>query len=794
MADPLSLEHELAELGKIAIPERLSILPISGFVLFPHVVAPISVSSDIYVQMVNEVVVKDRMLALVLRKPSDNDADELHGVGTVGRILKFMKLPNGVSFICQGITRIKIDRIVQKEPYMVAEVQKLSEVAEKSEDVDALAASVRNMFLHFIEVFPQIPEQAGAVSLNIESPSRLCDFIMANAPADALKQQEMLEELNVRERLKKLSKILQSETQKVELSNKIQSEIAQEMGDQQRKIMLREQLKKIQAELGEKDDKTTEMDNLRAKISAAKMTAEAEKIANKELDRLGMMSPAAPEYSVSRTYLDWLTDLPWSKSSQDNLDIQHAAKILDEDHYDLQKVKKRIIEYLAVRKLKKDMKGPILCFVGPPGVGKTSLGRSIARSMGREFIRISLGGVRDEAEIRGHRRTYVAALPGRIVQNLRKAGKNNPVFMLDEIDKLGTDFRGDPSSALLEVLDPEQNNSFSDHYLEVVFDLSKVFFIATANILDTVPPALRDRLEVLEIPGYTEEEKQYIARNYIVPRQLREHGLTPENLSISDNAVCQIIRNYTRESGVRNMEREIANICRGVARQVAEGSLTSTAVVEKDVVTYLGRARFFSEIAERISTAGIATGLAWTPAGGDILFIEATRMKGTKGLILTGQLGDVMKESAQAGLSYVRSKAETFGLADDFYEKTDIHLHVPAGAIPKDGPSAGVTMVCALISMLTGHLVRSDVAMTGEITLRGKVLPVGGIKEKVLAAKRAGINTVILPHLNEKDLDETPETAKKDMQFIFADRIDDVIHAAFLNAPGRPDGYIAAPR
>jgi ATP-dependent Lon protease len=510
------------------------------------------------------------------------------------------------------------------------------------------------------------------------------------------------------------------------------------------------------------------------------MTPEAEKVAYKEVDRLAMMSPAAAEYSVSRTYLEWLTDLPWSKSTSDNLEIVRAEKILDEDHYDLEKVKKRIIEYVAVRKLKNDMKGPILCFYGPPGVGKTSLGKSIARSLGREFIRISLGGVRDEAEIRGHRRTYVGALPGRIIQSIKKAGTNNPVFMLDEIDKLGMDFRGDPSSALLEVLDPQQNNSFSDHYLEVSFDLSKVFFITTANMLDTIPPALRDRLEVLELPGYTEDEKVHIAQRYIIPRQLGEHGITAENLTIEEEAIHCIIRDYTREAGVRNLERETASICRGVARNIAAETVTRVIIKRDDVRAYLGQTKFFSEIAERINVPGIATGLAWTPTGGDILFIEATRMKGSKSLLLTGQLGDVMKESAQAGLSYIRSNAEELGIASDFYQHADIHLHVPAGAIPKDGPSAGVTMVTAMVSMLTGRLVRSDVAMTGEITLRGKVLPIGGVKEKVLAAKRAGITTVILPRLNEKDLNETPDTVKKDMTFIYADRIEDVLKNALL--------------
>ncbi len=776
---------ETPEQEKVEIPPTLPILPISNFVLFPSVVGPISVTSEPYVQLINDAALKDRMLGLVLRRNQDTEhpaIDDLFTVGTAGRILKLMKMPmGGLSFICQGISRIRIKEAIQTEPYLVAAVERLTEIYERNEEIDALAVSVRNLFLRLIELFPQLPDQLGIVAMNIEDYSRLADFVVANSPADLKQQQEMLEELSVRERLRKASKIVQTEIQKAELSNKIQNEIAQEMGNHQREMILREQLKKIQAELGEKDEKAVEIEMLRAKISEAKMPPEAEKIANKEVDRLAMMSPAAAEYSVTRTYLDWLTELPWVKATEDNLDITRAEQILDEDHYDLEKVKKRIIEYIAVRKLKNDMKGPILCFYGPPGVGKTSLGKSIARSLGREFIRISLGGVRDEAEIRGHRRTYVGALPGRIIQSIKKAGTNNPVFMLDEIDKLGMDFRGDPSSALLEVLDPQQNNSFSDHYLEVSFDLSRVFFITTANVLDTIPPALRDRLEVLELPGYTEDEKVHIAQKYIIPRQLAEHGITAEQLAFEEAAIHHIIREYTREAGVRNLEREIASVCRGVARDIAAGDKTHAIITKNDIRTYLGQPKFFSEIAERITVPGIATGLAWTPTGGDILFIEATKMKGSKGLILTGQLGDVMKESAQAGLSYIRSKAQELGIAPDFYEHTDIHLHVPAGAIPKDGPSAGITMVCAMVSMLTGRLVRSDVAMTGEITLRGKVLPIGGVKEKILAAKRAGITTVLLPRLNQKDLEETPETVKAGMNFILVDSIDDVLKNALTD-------------
>lgn len=799
----------LQELEKIEIPRALPVLPTVGFVLFPYVVGPISLSSEVAIKLVNDAALKDRLLVLALRKemeteplpneplPKEPLAKEplpkeplpkapllepnLYETATVGRILKLVKLPEGgVNFLCQGIARVRLGNYVQKEPYLVAEVTKIAEHLEHDEELEALLMSVRNLFLRVVELSPQLPEQLGVVAMNITDPSWFADFVVANCPTDFKKQQEILEELSIRERLKKASKILQAEIQKGELSNKIQAEIAQELGKGQREHMLRQQLKKIQAELGEKDEKSVEIERIRTKIVEAKMTPEAEKAAYKELDRLAMMFPAAAEYPLVRTYLDWLTDLPWAKSTEDNLDIERAAKILDEDHYDLEKVKKRILEYLAVRKLKQDMKGPILCFFGPPGVGKTSLGKSIARALGREFVRISLGGIRDEAEIRGHRRTYIGALPGRIIQSLKKAGTYNPLFMLDEIDKLGMDFRGDPSSALLEVLDPEQNNSFSDHYLEVAFDLSRVFFITTANMLETIPPALRDRLEILELPGYTEEEKAHIARKYLIPKQLGEHGLQTKHLEIADDAVHCIIRGYTREAGVRNMEREIAAICRGVAKGVAEGKISTAVVTEAEVSIYLGHKKFFAEVAERITAPGIATGLAWTPVGGDILFIEATKMEGKKGLLITGQLGDVMKESAQIGLSYVRANAQKFNISPDFFENTDIHLHVPAGAVPKDGPSAGVTMVSALVSLLNQRLVRSDVAMTGEMTLRGKVLPVGGIKEKVLAAKRAGITTVILPRLNEKDLEETPLAAKQHMQFIFADNIDDVVRYALV--------------
>ena len=765
----------------VEIPEALPILPLSGFVVFPGAVGPIMVKNSAHARMINDAAVKNRLLGVVLSRDKTKelpDADDLYSIGTAVRILKLMNIETGeLSFLCQGIARIRIERFVQTDPHFIAEISSITEEAEQTDELDAMLSTLRNQFISLVEKSAQMPDQLKLVAANLTDYSKLVYFAVGNCTPDLDKQQSILEQRDIADQLRSAMSVVQSEIQKTDLSNKIQSEIAQEINEQQREMLLRQQLKKIQAELGEKDDQQVEIDLIRTRIKEAGMPAEAEQTASKELDRLAMMSPSAAEYSVSRTYLDWLTELPWSKSTRDHLDISQAESILDEDHYDLEKVKKRIIEYVAVRKLKRDMKGPILCFYGPPGVGKTSLGRSIARALGRKFARISLGGIRDEAEIRGHRRTYVGSLPGRIIQGLKKCGTNNPVFMLDEIDKLGMDFRGDPSSALLEVLDPEQNNSFSDHYLEVPFDLSNVFFITTANVAETILPALRDRLEILELPGYTEQEKLQIARTYLVPRQLEEHGLTAQNLEINDDALHKIIRDYTREAGVRNLEREIGSVCRGIARRVADGSITGARITEADLADFVGQPKFFSEIAERIASPGIATGLAWTPVGGDILFVEASKMPGTKGLILTGQLGNVMKESAQTGLSYVRANAAQLGISPQFFEKTDIHLHVPAGAIPKDGPSAGVTMVCALTSLLTGRLVRSDTAMTGEITLRGKVLPVGGIKEKVLAAKRAGITTVILPKLNKKDLDETPEAAKQGMKFVFADRTDDVISA-----------------
>ncbi|HSO72767.1 MAG TPA: endopeptidase La, partial [Thermodesulfobacteriota bacterium] len=642
----------------------------------------------------------------------------------------------------------------------------------------ALVNNARSLFTKVLELSPYLPSELSLLAQSVEDPGSLADMITSTLNITKEEKQDILESLEVKDRLQKVTMVLTKELEVLELGKKIQSEVKEGIDKNQREYYLREQLKAIQKELGEKDEKTLEIDEYRQKIKERQLPAGAAKEADRELNRLARMNPASPEYTVALTYLDWITELPWNVRTEDNLDIQKAAKVLDEDHYNLEKVKKRILEYLAVRKLKPDMKGPILCFAGPPGTGKTSLGRSIARALGRKFVRLSLGGVRDEAEIRGHRRTYVGALPGRIIQGLRKAGSNNPVFILDEIDKVGADFRGDPSSALLEVLDPEQNFSFSDHYLEVEFDLSQVMFITTANILDTIPPALRDRMEVLNLSGYIEEEKVQIAESHLIPKQLSEHGLTDKNLFFGKKALQGLIRNYTREAGLRNLEREIAAICRGVAKEVSEGKLQFKKIAPQDLHSYLGPVKFFSDVAERTKTPGVSTGLAWTQAGGDILFVEASKMPGRRTLTLTGQLGDVMKESAGAALSYIRSNAEHIGISPDFYDNHDLHIHVPAGAIPKDGPSAGVAILTALTSLLTDRPVRSDLAMTGEITLRGLVLPVGGIKEKVLAAKRAGIKTVILPKKNEKDLEEIQPALMKGLKFHFVDRMDEVIGLA----------------
>ena len=782
---------EVSEKGEekkgMEIPEDLPILPINESVLYPKMILPLMVSQERLIQLIDAALLANKMIGIVAIKTKQVEEvkpEDLFEVGCAASILKMLKMPNNsLRLLIQGTSRIRLTEFTQREPYIRAKVAPLKDQGEKTTDTQALMVGVKGIFQKVVELAPNLPAELAIMALNIEEPGALADLIASTLSIPLADKQNLLETLDVKGRLERANFLLTKELTVLELGSKIQSQVREGIDKSQREYFLREQLKAIQKELGEKDERTAEIEELRQRMAQAKLPPEAMKEGERELDRLAKMPPAAAEYTVSRTYLDWLIELPWSVHTEDNLDISQAQKVLDEDHYDLEKVKKRILEYLSVRKLKADMKGPILCFVGPPGTGKTSVGKSIAKALGRKFIRISLGGVRDEAEIRGHRRTYVGALPGRIIQGIRKSGSNNPVFMLDEIDKLGMDFHGDPSAALLEVLDPEQNYAFSDHYLDVAFDLSKVMFITTANILDPIPPALRDRMEVLDLLGYTEEEKLKIAKEFLVPKQVEAHGLSEKDIQFEEEALLRIALEYTREAGVRNLEREIAHICRGVARRVAEGHGAPSIIKPDDVPSYLGPIKFFSEVAERTSEPGVATGLAWTPTGGDILFVEATRMKGRKGFSLTGQLGDVMKESAQAALSYVRARAKALKIPEDFFDHSDIHIHVPAGAIPKDGPSAGVTMFTAITSLLTGRPVHSDVAMTGEITLRGLVLPVGGIKEKVLAARRAGITTVILPRRNEKDLEEVPEQVKKDMKFHFVQRMDEVIRFALKEKP-----------
>ncbi|MBP1699571.1 MAG: lon [Deltaproteobacteria bacterium] len=771
---------------KVVIPDELPILPLRGTVLYPDLILPIMVGRKKSVKLIDDAMDSDRIIGVITQKRSeieDPRETDLYSVGVAALILRMIReLDGSQRVIVQGVSRMKVKEYIQREPYYKARSEVIDEGLVQGVEIEALMMNLKNLFQRAVELAPYLTTELGTMVSNIKSPSILADLIASNLNISTTEKQGILETFDVRERLTKVHLFLNKEVQVLELGNKIQSQVKEDMDRTQREYYLREQLKAIKKELGELDEHSTEIKELREKIKKAKMPPDALAAAEKELDRLAKIPPASAEYTVARTYLDWLAELPWSETTEDNLDIDNAQKTLDEDHYDLEKVKKRILEYLAVRKLKADMKGPILCFVGPPGVGKTSLGKSIARTMGRKFIRISLGGVRDEAEIRGHRRTYVGALPGRIIQGIKKAGSNNPVFMLDEVDKIGMDFRGDPSSALLEVLDPEQNFSFSDHYIDVPFDLQKVMFITTANVLDTIPPALRDRMETLELPGYSEDQKMMIAKEFLIPKQINEHGLSSEFIEFDDAALQTVISSYTREAGVRNLEREIATICRGVAKDVARGIKEKVVIVPDNLHKFLGPVKFFPEVAERTSDPGVATGLAWTPTGGDIIFVEATKMRGEKGLTLTGQLGDVMKESAQAALAYVRSKAKELGIDEDFFGKNDIHIHVPAGAIPKDGPSAGITMFVALTSLLTNKPVRNDVAMTGEITLRGLVLPVGGIKEKVLAGMRAGIRTIILPKKNEKDLEEIPEHIRNQMNFKFIQRMDEAIELALKQA------------
>ncbi len=766
------------------IPSEIPLLPLRNAVIYPYLSMPIAISRPESMKLIEETLAGQKLFGVVAQKSPDIDEpgfDDLYPVGTVAKLMKMIRTPEGEMYVlAQGVSRMRILDYTQEDPYYMCQIEELYDMVDEDEDKELIAAvkNLKDLFNSVAQLAYNISNEVLTMILNVDDPGLLADMIAENPSFTIQERQELLETLDVRVRLQRVTVMLTREKEILELSRQIQSQVQSEMDKSQREYYLREQLKAIQKELGESDQQTVESDELRKRIKKTKMPKEARKVAEKELDRLSKMHPSAGEYTVSRTYLDWILDVPWEKSTRDNLKVKEAETVLHEDHYGLEQVKKRILEYLAVRQLTKESKSPILCFVGPPGVGKTSLGRSIARAMNRKFVRISLGGIRDEAEIRGHRRTYVGALPGRIIQGLKKAGSNNPVFMLDEIDKVGTDFRGDPASALLEVLDPEQNNSFSDHYLELDFDLSKVMFITTANVLSTIPSPLLDRMEVIEISGYTTEEKIMIAKQFLIPRQLKANGLKPKQLTIADSALQLLIHSYTREAGLRNLEREIASICRGVAKEVVDGLKDPVTMKGEQVPKYLGPIKFFSEIAERTSETGVATGLAWTPVGGDILFIEATKMRGKERLILTGQLGDVMKESAEIALSYVRSKVKDLKIPEDFQENTDIHIHIPSGAIPKDGPSAGVTLYTSLVSLLKDKPVRSDLAMTGEITLRGLVLPVGGVKEKVLAARSAGVKHVILPAKNEKDLEELPQNVKEELSFHFVHRMDEVIDLA----------------
>jgi ATP-dependent Lon protease len=783
MTDPTATE-EASEL-----PEVVSLLPLRNSVLFPGSIIPIDVGRPKSVKLVEEAIESERpIIGIVAQRDAqveDPGRADLFDIGCAARILKVIKLAkDNYSVILQGVMRMRIDVLVADEPFLQGRVAPVEETAAAGVESNALVASIKDTAKKLISLVPELPREAAALLDSVNDPGQVADLVVSNLEIEPQEKQEVLETADVEDRLHRVLMLLTRQLEILKIRERINTQVQEEMGHSQREYVLRQQLKAIKGELGEADDEGADNEEFQRKIAAAEMPEDVEKVALKQLNRLKQMQPSSAEYTVTRTYLEWLVELPWSRSTEDHLDIKAVRDVLNEDHYDLEKVKKRILEYMAVLKLNASKKGPILCLVGPPGVGKTSLGKSIARAIGRRFMRISLGGVRDEAEIRGHRRTYVGSLPGRVIQGMKRAGTNNPVIVLDEIDKLGHDFRGDPGSALLEVLDPEQNHTFSDHYLEVPFDLSRVMFIATANTTDTVPAALKDRLELLELPGYTRQEKLAIARKYLVPKQTREHGLDAEargtgfELDLTDAALLEMVDSYTREAGVRNLEREIASVIRGVAVKVVEQELGGRIVIAPaDLAEYLGPPRYLPEVAERTSQSGVATGLAWTPTGGEIMFVEATRMPGKGGLMLTGQLGDVMKESAQAAMSYVKSHLEPLGIDRTKLDDHDVHVHVPAGAIPKDGPSAGVAMFAALVSLLTGSRVRHDVAMTGEITLRGLVLPVGGIKEKMLAAHRAGIKRIALPERNEKDIVDVPTEIRDEMEIVLCRNVDDVLEA-----------------
>jgi ATP-dependent Lon protease len=782
---------------KFSMPEVLPVLPVRDTVLFPGAVLPLTVGRESSLALVNGLEGEEKLLGVVAQldpRVEDPSAADLHKVGTLAKVHKTVKMPNGnVVVFLEGLQRIQILELITLRPYLRARIEAQPDITgDVDAELEALQRNAQDLFRDVVSHSPQLSDDLQSVAINIDDPGRLADFIAGTLPSlSTLVRQELIETPNVRKRLEALIRELSKELEVLELRSKIHEQVQEQVSQNQREYLLREQMKAIQKELGESDDSMVEIDELRKKVDEAKMTAEAKKECDRELKRLAKMTPASAEYMVSRTYLDWMTSLPWDKSSGANeIDIAKAHTILDEDHYDLQKVKERILDYLAVKKLQPGMKGPILCFVGPPGVGKTSLGKSIARSLGRKFVRIALGGMHDEAEIRGHRRTYIGALPGQIIQGLKRGETNDPVMMLDEVDKLGRDFRGDPSSALMEVLDPEQNNAFRDHYLDVPFDLSKVLFIATANWMDPIPEPLRDRMEIIELPGYTGEEKLHIAHKYLIPKQAAEHGLkVPDQIEFTDESLREVIHSFTREAGVRNLEREIATLTRKQARRIAEGSAEKMTVTPEIVRQFLGVPKFRTEreVEERVKKPGVAVGLVWTPVGGDIIFIEATRMRGGKQFTMTGHLGEVMQESMTAALTWTRANAERYGIDPDFFRKHDIHIHVPSGAVPKDGPSAGAAMVTSLISLLTGRPVKEHLAMTGEMTLSGVVLPIGGVKEKVLGAKRAGITEVLLPADNEPNAvaDLTPDILG-DMKITYVRTLDEVLEHALQKDPITP--------
>ena len=772
------------------LPDALPVLPLRDMVTYPDTLTPLAIGQERSVKLVNDVLSGERMLVMVASKEpglEEPGPDQLHDIGVAGAVARMLKVPDGtVRILIQGTERVRLAEYVATEPYLVARIERLPDVVHPSPELEALTRNVQRTFSEIIEQIPYLPEELQLAVTNVDDPSALSHLIAGALRIASGEKQELLEEVDVARRLRRLSEILARELEVIQLGSKIQSQVESEMEKGQREYYLREQLKAIQQELGEGDEQQAEVNELRERVEAADLPEHARKAADRELSRLERLPPAAAEYGVIRTYLEWLVELPWSVTTEDDLDIAHAREVLDADHYDLEKVKDRILEYLAVLRLNPDSHGPILCFVGPPGVGKTSLGKSIARALGREFERISVGGVRDEAEIRGHRRTYIGAMPGTIVRALRDAGTRNPVFMIDEIDKMGADFRGDPASAMLEVLDPAQNDSFRDHYLDLTFDLSEVMFIATANTLETVPLALQDRMEVIQLAGYTLDEKLHIAKRYLVPRQIAENGLKRSQIEFSDAALRALADEYTREAGVRNLEREIGTVCRKVAREVAEGRAKGKQTISaKRARELLGRRRFFAEQRRRTKDPGVATGLAWTPVGGEVLFVEATAMDGTGKLTITGQLGEVMRESAEAALSWVRGHAKRLDpdLPDDWFATHDIHVHVPAGAVPKDGPSAGIAMATALASLVSGTPVSSEVAMTGELTLTGQVLPIGGLKEKVLAAQRAGIKRVIVPDRNEGEVAEIPEHERGELEFVYVDRIEKALESSIDGVP-----------